>query len=168
MRVVWRDPMNHHNHCYFCMLDMAGWNSRKQKTWLLSSDKVYLSSTVGHPTPIYKCMLFPLCILLLLLFFYLFYLTSIRCILLLFTTCQTSSTKNLFVLATGLTESLTHTSFTNPLWFQYVRTHQCAKPKFLMFLYSLQHAINSYSLMLFFFLLLDLCYFVIWVTKMLK
>jgi len=34
-----------------------------------------------------------------------------------------------------------------------------------MFLYSHQHAIHSCSLVLFSFLLLHLCHFVIWVTK---
>jgi len=35
-----------------------------------------------------------------------------------------------------------------------------------MFLYSHQHEINLWSLMLLFFRLLHSCYFVIWVTKM--
>ena len=31
--MVWREPMNHHDDCYFCMVDMTGWNSFKKKTW---------------------------------------------------------------------------------------------------------------------------------------
>ena len=30
--VVWREPKNHHDDCYFCMvfIDMSGWNQRKK------------------------------------------------------------------------------------------------------------------------------------------
>ena len=24
--MVWREPKNHHDDCYFCMVDMSGWN----------------------------------------------------------------------------------------------------------------------------------------------
>ena len=26
-------PKNHHEDCYFCMVDMTGWNQRKKKNW---------------------------------------------------------------------------------------------------------------------------------------
>ena len=29
-----REPKNNHDHCYFCMIDMSGWNQRKMKDWL--------------------------------------------------------------------------------------------------------------------------------------
>ena len=29
--VVWRKPKNHHDVCYFCMVDMSGWNQPKKK-----------------------------------------------------------------------------------------------------------------------------------------
>ena len=30
--MVWREPKNHHHHddCYFCTVDMSGWNQRKK------------------------------------------------------------------------------------------------------------------------------------------
>ena len=31
--MVWREPKNHHDDCYFCMVDMSGWNQRKKKDW---------------------------------------------------------------------------------------------------------------------------------------
>ena len=29
--MVWREPKNHHDDCYFCMVDMPGWNQHKKK-----------------------------------------------------------------------------------------------------------------------------------------
>ena len=31
--VVWREPKNHHDDCYFCIVNMSGWNQRKKKDW---------------------------------------------------------------------------------------------------------------------------------------
>ena len=31
--MVWGEPPKHHEHCYFCMVDMTGWNQRKKKNW---------------------------------------------------------------------------------------------------------------------------------------
>ena len=31
--MVWREPKTHHEDCYFCMVDMTGWNQRKKKDW---------------------------------------------------------------------------------------------------------------------------------------
>ena len=31
--MVWRAPEYHHDDCYFCMVDMSGWNQRKKKDW---------------------------------------------------------------------------------------------------------------------------------------
>ena len=31
--MVWRKPKNHHENCYFCMVDMTEWNQRKKKDW---------------------------------------------------------------------------------------------------------------------------------------
>ena len=31
--MVWHEPKNHHDDCYFCMLAMFGWNQRKKKDW---------------------------------------------------------------------------------------------------------------------------------------
>ena len=33
VRMVWREPKNHHEDCYFCVVDMTGWNQRKKKDW---------------------------------------------------------------------------------------------------------------------------------------
>ena len=44
--MVWREPMNHHDDCYFCMVDMTGWNSYKKKTWFYPDIKSAI-----HPVP---------------------------------------------------------------------------------------------------------------------
>ena len=31
--MVQREPKNHYDDCYFCMVDMTGWNQRKTKEW---------------------------------------------------------------------------------------------------------------------------------------
>ena len=31
--MVWREPKNHHDDCFFCVVDMTGWNQRKKKEW---------------------------------------------------------------------------------------------------------------------------------------
>ena len=33
--MVWREPINHHDNCYFCLVDMTGLNSYKKKTWFI-------------------------------------------------------------------------------------------------------------------------------------
>ena len=84
-------------------------------------------------------------------------------------TCEASSIKNWFVLATGLAENLTQVVFSQPFVIQHVRTRpltQLWNLKLLVFIYSQQHEINLWSLMLLVFLLLHTCYFEIWVTKM--
>ena len=31
--MVWREPKNHHDDCYFCMVNMSGWNRQKNNSW---------------------------------------------------------------------------------------------------------------------------------------
>ncbi|KAI6654494.1 hypothetical protein LOD99_890 [Oopsacas minuta] len=31
--MVWGDPKNHHDDCYFCMVEMSGWNRQKKNSW---------------------------------------------------------------------------------------------------------------------------------------
>ena len=31
--MVWREPKNHHEDCYFCVVDMPEWKQRKKKNW---------------------------------------------------------------------------------------------------------------------------------------
>ena len=35
--MVWREPKNHHDDCYFCMVNISGWNQRKKKGWYHSN-----------------------------------------------------------------------------------------------------------------------------------
>ena len=29
--IIWRESKNQHDDCYFCMVDMSGWNQQKKK-----------------------------------------------------------------------------------------------------------------------------------------
>ena len=31
--MLWRSPKNHHDDCYFCMVNMSGWNRDKKNSW---------------------------------------------------------------------------------------------------------------------------------------
>ena len=31
--MVWRSPKNHHDDCYFCMVNMSEWNCHKKNSW---------------------------------------------------------------------------------------------------------------------------------------
>ena len=31
--MVWRSPKNHHDNCYFCMVNISGWNLHKKNSW---------------------------------------------------------------------------------------------------------------------------------------
>ena len=33
--MVWREPKNHHDNCYFCIMDMSGWKQRKKNGIIL-------------------------------------------------------------------------------------------------------------------------------------
>ena len=33
VHMVWHEPKNHHDDCYFCIVNMSGWNQRKKKDW---------------------------------------------------------------------------------------------------------------------------------------
>ena len=33
MPTIWRSPKNHHDDCYFCMVNMSGWNRHKKNSW---------------------------------------------------------------------------------------------------------------------------------------
>ena len=66
------------------------------------------------------------------------------------------------MLATGMVEQFTHMAFHLPFVFKYVRTHQfaiCLNFLCLYILISMQC-----SLMLFSFLLLHLCYCILWLS----
>ena len=59
--MVWREPMNHHDDCYFCMVDMTGWNSYKKKTWFYPDIKSAIRpvphcSEVPVPVPVFSSL----------------------------------------------------------------------------------------------------------------
>ena len=114
---------------------------------------ISVTSPVADSTPscIYACL--RCCV-------YLHYLTLFACILVLslFLSLNImSSIQNCFVLAIGVVVQLTHTTFRQHSVIQI--PHQFAKSEIFVFLYFHQHAINFCFVMLFFFLLLYLCYF---------
>ena len=37
--MVWHEPQNRHDDCYFCIVDMCGWNQQKKKDWYYSGIK---------------------------------------------------------------------------------------------------------------------------------
>ena len=55
--MVWREPKNHTDDCYFCMVNMAGFNRQKRKTWSYPNLESALRP-VPHsdeiPIPIFK------------------------------------------------------------------------------------------------------------------
>ena len=50
--MVWCEPKNHHDDCYFCMVDMIGWNQRKKKN-------CYYSDIESARRPIPHCVEVP-------------------------------------------------------------------------------------------------------------
>ena len=57
--MVWREPRNHSDDCYVCLLNVAGLNAKKRKTIvypdLPSALRPVLHSEV-LPVPIFKCL----------------------------------------------------------------------------------------------------------------
>ena len=55
--MVWREPKNHHEDCYFCMVDMTGWNQRKKKDWYYPDIEKSARRPVPHcteaPVPVF-------------------------------------------------------------------------------------------------------------------
>ena len=52
--MVWREPKNHHEYCYFCMVDITGWNQRKKKDWYypdIESARRPVSHCIEVPVP---------------------------------------------------------------------------------------------------------------------
>ena len=45
--MVWREPKYHHDDCYFCMVNMSGWN-QEQKDWYYRDIE-----SARRPTPNY-------------------------------------------------------------------------------------------------------------------
>ena len=46
--MVWCEPKNHHDDCYFCIVDMSKWNQRRKKDW-------YYPDIVSARRPIPHC-----------------------------------------------------------------------------------------------------------------
>ena len=53
--IVWREPKNHHDDCYFCMVNMFGWNQQKKMDWYYSdieSARRPISHCTEVPVPV--------------------------------------------------------------------------------------------------------------------
>ena len=54
--MVWREPKNHHDDGYFCMVDMSGWNQRKKKDWYyldIESARRLTQHCAKFPVPVF-------------------------------------------------------------------------------------------------------------------
>ena len=57
--MVWREPKNHHDHCYFCMVDMSGWNQPKKKDWYypdIESAQRLIPHCAEVPVPVFTSL----------------------------------------------------------------------------------------------------------------
>ena len=57
--MVWRSPKNHHDDCYFCMVNMLGWNRHKKNLWYypdLESARRPVSHCEKVPIPVFSSL----------------------------------------------------------------------------------------------------------------
>ena len=57
--MVWREPKNHQDGCYFCMVDMSGWNWRKKKDWYyldIESARRPIPHCAEDPVSVFTCL----------------------------------------------------------------------------------------------------------------
>ena len=50
--MVWREPKDHHDDCYFCMVNMSGWNRHEKNSW-------HYSDIESERRPVPHCSEFP-------------------------------------------------------------------------------------------------------------
>ena len=53
------EPKNHHIDCYFCMVDMCGWNQRKKKDWYfpdITSARRSIPHCAEIPVPVFTSL----------------------------------------------------------------------------------------------------------------
>ena len=54
--MAWREPQNHHNDCYFCIVNLTGFKRYKRRTWeypdLVSARRLVLHFK-GIPVPFF-------------------------------------------------------------------------------------------------------------------
>ena len=57
--MVWREPKNHHDDCYFRLVDMSGWNQRKKKDWYypnIESARPHITHCVEVPVTVFTSL----------------------------------------------------------------------------------------------------------------
>ena len=57
--VIWREPNNHLDDCYFCMVNMSGWNQRKKKYWYypdIESARQPIPHCAKAPVPVFTSL----------------------------------------------------------------------------------------------------------------
>ena len=57
--MVWREPKNHRNDCYFWLVDMSEWNQRKKKDWCypdIQSARRSIPHCAEVPVPVFASL----------------------------------------------------------------------------------------------------------------
>ena len=57
--MVWRSPKDHHDDCYFCMVNMSGWNRHKKNSWYypdLESARRPMPHCEESPIPVFSSL----------------------------------------------------------------------------------------------------------------
>ena len=54
--MVWRSPKNHHDDCYFCMVNMSGWNCHKKNSWYYPDLESARRQSLEVPIPVFSSL----------------------------------------------------------------------------------------------------------------
>ena len=57
--IIWRKPKNHHDDCYFCLVDVPEWNQQKKKDWYypdIESARRPIPHCAEVPVSVFTCL----------------------------------------------------------------------------------------------------------------